>query len=169
MVHRLLPFPEMPAIDRILLGTDFSPTSNKALEFTGEIARRLDAEVVLLHVNEPPEIAPLPDDAAQRRERARGELDRSRRELEDANVRVRVLLRPGDPAGEILRMATVHDARVIVIGTHGATAATALLLGSVADRVVRHAAVPVLVIPDDVREPAVPRKQGSARRRGAAA
>ena len=159
----------MQAIDRILLGTDFSPGSHRALEFAGEMARRLDAEVVLLHVNEAPEMAPPASDAAQRRQRARGELDRSRRQLEEAQVRVRVLLRPGDPAGEILRMATVHDARVIVVGTHGATAMSALLLGSVADRVVRHADVPVLVIPDGDRPSEVSGRRGTTPRRASVA
>jgi nucleotide-binding universal stress UspA family protein len=142
------------ALDRILVGTDFSASSDKALGLAADMARCLDAEVVLLHVNEHAETAPLPVAALERRDRARIELARSRRVLEDGNVRVKALLRPGDPAREILRVAGSQGAHVIVIGTHGATSTATLLLGSVADRVVRYAAIPVVVVPDVTRRPA---------------
>jgi nucleotide-binding universal stress UspA family protein len=145
---------DVASVDRILVGTDFSASSAKAVDLAADMARGMDADVVLLHVNEHPETAPLPVAAVQRRNRARDELARSRRQLEDGNVRVKALLRPGDPAREILRIATSHGAHVIVIGTHGATSTATLLLGSVADRVVRYAAIPVVVVPDVARRPA---------------
>jgi len=156
----------MTAVDRILVGTDFSPESELALELAADLARRLDAEIVLLHVDELPEAAPLPVTAVARRERARVELDRSRQTLEGSDVRVQVLLRPGDPAREILRVAASHAAGVIVVGTHGASAAAALLLGSVADRVVRYASLPVLVVPHPSRRTGkgIPAPDGGRRR-----
>jgi nucleotide-binding universal stress UspA family protein len=143
----------MSAVARILVGTDFSAESSRALGIAAGIARGLDAEIVLLHVHEPPDAAPLPAGAAERREQARVEMDRSRRSLESGEIRVRALLRPGDPATEILRVALSQSAGLIVIGTHGVSAAHPLLLGSVADRVVRYASLPVLVVPDPARRP----------------
>jgi nucleotide-binding universal stress UspA family protein len=151
----------MPSIERILVGTDFSPTSAQAVALAADVARRLDAELVLLHVDELPQTAPMSASAIAHRERARGELDRSRRALEGDELRVQALLRPGDPAREILRIATSHGAAMIVVGTHGATARSALLLGSVADRVVRYATAPVLVVPLSSRVPdAIPPAPG---------
>jgi nucleotide-binding universal stress UspA family protein len=159
------PSQEMDVAVRILVGTDFSPTAERALSLAGEVARGLGAEIVLLHVDEIPETAPLAEVAAARREHARVALESLRQTLalSGGDVSVQVLLRPGDPAREILRVAAANGARVIVIGTHGESAA-GLLLGSVSDRVVRYAAVPVLVVPDSMRRPSAAPPPPASRR-----
>lgn len=143
----------MGALGPILVATDFSRSSENALELATTLAQRLDEEVVLLHVDEVSETAPLSELALARRELARRELDRCQRMLGDANVRARVMLRPGDPAREILRVAATHPPGVIVVGTHGASPSSTPLLGSVADRVMRYAPHPVLVVPHPARRP----------------
>lgn len=149
----------MAAIERILVPTDFSSDSAFALALAQETAKRFSAEIILLHVDDEAATAPPSPAALSRRERARFELERSRRELERLGIPVRVLLRPGDPAREILRVAGTHNVGAIVLATHGWPRAGTLLLGSVADRVIRHASLPVLVVRHPARcmpEGAVP-------------
>lgn len=146
----------MGEIGPILMATDFSTNSALALDLAGTLAHRFNEEVVLLHVDDSSTSAPLDEAGAARRELARLELDRCRQMLEAQGVRARVMLRPGDPAREILRVAAAHMPGVIVVGTHGASAAKTPLLGSVADRVMRYAPHPVLVVPDPARRPAGP-------------
>lgn len=138
---------------RILLATDFSPDSALALDVAAETARCFRAQVIVLHVDATAESAPLSIEAQSRREAARQCLERARERLGAASVSVAILLRPGDPAREILRTAVTYGTRMIVIASHGWSRASALLLGSVADRVVRHAPLPVLVVrhPDRFR------------------
>ena len=137
----------MGEIGPILMATDFSTSARFALDLAAMLAQRFDEEVVLLHVDEGHDTAPLSKAALARRERARCELERCRERLAQINVRARVVLRPGDPAREILRVAAAHAPGVIVVGTHGTSASTTPLLGSVADRVMRYAPHPVLLVP----------------------
>lgn len=144
----------MGEIGPILMATDFSTNSALALDLAATLAHRFNEEVVLLHVDDSSTSAPLSEAALARRELARLELERCRAMLEEQSVRVRVMLRPGDPAREILRVAATHMPGVIVVGTHGASPVKTPLLGSVADRVMRYAPHPVLVVPDPTRRPA---------------
>jgi nucleotide-binding universal stress UspA family protein len=146
----------MMELGPILMATDFSTSSQLALELAGTLAHRFAEPVVLLHIDEGPDSAPPSEAAAARRKLARLELDRCRRFLEDMGVVAQVFLRPGDPAREILRVANAHASGVIVLGTHGRSPASTPLLGSVADRVMRYAPRPVLVVPDPARRPASP-------------
>lgn len=130
---------------------DFSPTSEVVLEFAADMAGRFDAEIVLLHVEAAAETAPLDGDGLARRERSRAALERARSTLVERGLSVRTLLRPGDPAREVLRLADVERPLAIVIGSHGHSRSTAPLLGSVSDRVVRYAGWPVLLVPHPSR------------------
>jgi universal stress protein A len=143
----------MTDIGPILMATDFSTSSELALDLAATLARRFEQEVLLLHVDEGAEVAPLSEQATARRERARVALESCRCRLAERGVHARVVLRPGDPAREILRVAAAHLPGVIVIGTHGLSPASTPLLGSVADRVMRYAPHPVLVVPDPARRP----------------
>jgi nucleotide-binding universal stress UspA family protein len=73
-------------------------------------------------------------------------LTRSVERLREHGLTVRGLLRPGSAADEIVRTAQVEHASVIVMGTHGRTGVTRVLMGSVAERVVREAPCPVLTV-----------------------
>ena len=69
------------------------------------------------------------------------------REALSGGIPVVIASAPGDPAEEIVRYATAHDIDLIVLGTHGRTGLSRVLLGSVAERVIRTAPCPVLAVP----------------------
>lgn len=140
----------------ILCPVDFSPASTRALATAAAIARALGGRLHLAHaVAIPVPAVPVPEigfaqEAAlvpseQLLADARHGLERLAREhsLEDAALHVVT----GAASPEILRLAEELGVGMIVIGSHGRTGIAHLLLGSVAERVVRGAHVPVLVVP----------------------
>jgi nucleotide-binding universal stress UspA family protein len=142
----------------ILVPTDFSADSEHALEHATRAAQGLAAPIVLLHVEEGAGAEPDSPATLARRKDARDALARTQRDLAARDVASEVVIRPGDPAREILDVAVSWRVAMIVIATHGWTAVSALLLGSVADRVIRHATQPVLVVRHPTRTPgAAPR------------
>jgi nucleotide-binding universal stress UspA family protein len=126
--------------------TDFSEHSEFAFRLACSLARDYKARLVLLHVVPPPIIlyggGAVPPDPWPTIEEAKARL----RELEGRAHRVRVesLVMEGDPVDMILRAAGETCSDVVVMGTHGRTALTRLLLGSVAESVIRKAPCPVL-------------------------
>jgi nucleotide-binding universal stress UspA family protein len=131
-------------IGRILVPTDFSLCSLTAVEHAEELALRFAAELILLHAEEilvaGPEVTGLTHGAAER------ELERAGEQLRSHHVKTRVLLRPGLAVDEILEAAERERASLIVMGTHGRKGLKHMLLGSVAERVVRSAPCPVLTV-----------------------
>jgi universal stress protein A len=133
----------------ILVPTDLSKPSLKAVDYAHQLADATGGKITLLHVVEPvvlPDAAALltlPDDHLN--EKMRGKLDALKRahNLPDATV----VVRKGTPFHEIALAATELKADLIVIATHGYTGLKHVLLGSTAERVVRHAHCPVLVVP----------------------
>jgi nucleotide-binding universal stress UspA family protein len=121
-------------VQHILVATDFSDSADAALGVAIQYARGFRARMHLVHVF------------------AAGEVDVTRL-LADAAARagpdilVSVAGTGGDPAEEILRYASRQPIDLIVVGTHGRTGVSRILLGSVAERVVRGARCPVLVVP----------------------
>ncbi len=119
---------------QILAATDFSDNAEAALAVAVQSARALHAGLHVLHVFAP------------------GEIDVTQL-LADAvakaapDVPVTVAATGGDPAQEILRYAARHPIDLVVLGTHGRTGLSRILLGSVAERVLRGARCPVLVVP----------------------
>ena len=133
-------------VSRILCPIDFSDSSHAALRTACDLARRFGAQIDLLHVIEPLPTSELmvaqPYDYPL--ERVRGEL--SRLPPSDMGPQpVRRAVKIGYPADVIIACAREIDADLIVLGTHGRTGLTHLLLGSVAERVVQRAPCPVLV------------------------
>ena len=137
----------------MLIAIDFSPSCDQAVALATRLLEPADGAVILLHVDAVGETAPLSADALERRDQLRAGLERVRQTLDERGVDSVTLLRPGDPAREILRVAQTHAAEMIVMGTHGQSAAATPLLGSVADRVVRYSPFPVLVVPHSSRRP----------------
>lgn len=149
----------MPAISKILVPTDFSDDSARALEYAEELARKFTAEIILIHVDQP--LAPVmiaPEFgtgfdmeamgriAEEQRLSAQRELDKTINRLRDAGSKARGMLRVGAPFLEIINAAQAEAADLIVMGTHGRTGLSHVLMGSVAERVVRKAACPVLTV-----------------------
>ena len=121
-------------VQQILVATDFSEGAAAAFGVAVYYARVLHARLHLLHVFSESEVEVtrlLADAAAQAA----------------PDVPVIVARAGGDPAEEILRYATEQPIDLIVVGTHGRTGVSRLLLGSVAERVMRGARCPVLVVP----------------------
>lgn len=138
-------------LSRIVVPVDFSEPSRKALHYAVSLAKSFNAQIRLLHVVEavvfPPdtmvvETAAL---AARLNEEARRCLSAWRKEV-DSEIVVEDDLRAGTPYREIIEAANETKSDLIVLGTHGRTGLTRMLIGSTAERVVRHAACPVLVV-----------------------
>jgi nucleotide-binding universal stress UspA family protein len=137
---------------RILVATDFSDTANSAVDYAIMLARPFDAEVVLVHAWEIPVYA-FPDGAMipgglfDGLEAASDEaLQKALKGNEKSGVRMRGVLRMGPAWREIGLVAESEKADLIVLGTHGRRGVVRMVLGSVAERVVRTAPCPVLTV-----------------------
>jgi len=143
----------MPDIRRILCATDFSGASKRAYEYAVELAAKLQAEVVVIHAYQIPAYT-LPDGMVEVpvevesnvRQRLEQQLDEFVRSVDTKGAAVKAQLSDGVPYVEITHAARELKADLIVVGTHGRTGLAHLLLGSVAERVVRTSDVPVLTI-----------------------
>jgi len=133
---------------RILVPIDFSTGSDAALEMATSLARDSGGSLVLAHV----EIIPLSAAGGEYlyavpeppTEELLAKLNAI--ELPDSQVPVERRLLAGDPADAIIRLAKTEDVDLIVMGTHGRRGLTRLLMGSVAEAVVRAAPCPVLTV-----------------------
>jgi nucleotide-binding universal stress UspA family protein len=134
-----------PLIKRILCPIDFSHASGRAFAYAQELARQTSAELVLLHAFEVPETLNLVGQEHPSDPTLREQLDR----VPVANgVRVERLLHAGSPGAVICWMAQDRVCDLIVMGSHGRGALAHLLMGSVAEYVLRHARAPVLTLRD---------------------
>lgn len=155
----------MQELKRILIATDLSPASEPALQMAAALAIRMDAGLFVLHVVSEKEL-----DGLARAHQPRHPVDLIYSELE-ASVReqyrqvvpdevrrflhAEVLVVPGDAATEIVRTAALKGSDMIVTGTHGRGGLRRILMGSVAERVLRTAPCPVLTVrPEELREAA---------------
>jgi nucleotide-binding universal stress UspA family protein len=140
-------------IRRILCPVDLSETSKPAFEYAVALAARLGAELELLHVYQLPAYA-LPEGGleilagleAEIENQLQQQLDEFAKHSTEPSVKITTVLGTGVPYVEIIRAAKQRKADLIVIGTHGRTGLAHLLIGSVAERVVRTSEVPVLSI-----------------------
>jgi nucleotide-binding universal stress UspA family protein len=129
---------------RILVPTDFSPPSDAALSYARLLGRTFDASLHLLHVTGTHSTRPHTADSGNRVSTALREL-RERLTAADRSPDVTVLaVDAPDPAAQIVRTARSMDASLIVMGTHGRGGVARVLMGSVAEKVVRTAPCPVL-------------------------
>ncbi len=147
----------MDPIKRILLSTDFSECSVQATQHAFYLAAQLGAELHMLHVIEDLR-AVVPDYHygavewpkelfEQMQSRAQSSLKELVAAQGEAQQQYPVLaVRQGRPFEQIVEYAEQHHVDLIVIGSHGRTGLGRLLMGSVAERVVRHASCPVLVV-----------------------
>ncbi len=158
----------MIAIKTVLLPTDGSECSGKALGYALSFAKQYDARVVAVHVIDQRweeqarlALAEVGQDMAQRiREGRKEEGQRILRDVADAaersGVSVESVIVTGIPFEEIVRLAKELPADLIIMGTHGRTGMSHLLLGSVAERVVRSAPCPVLSVRQEEHDFVVP-------------
>ncbi|MBI3781830.1 MAG: universal stress protein [Deltaproteobacteria bacterium] len=143
----------MKSIRRILIATDFSKGANAAARLAAEWARRLKASVDVVTVVDTLPLVEAYGDASYRKERAAEIREDARRRVEKFAVdgfsgcgRVRAYVRDGYTSSEIMAAACELDSDLIVMGTHGRTGIAHLVIGSVAEKVVRKSPVPVLTV-----------------------
>lgn len=147
-------------IKNIVVPTDFSRLSQSAFEYARDLAERMDATIHLVYVLEknPPFLVAkglhVDEDTVMKsmEEEAHKQLDEFADELsEDLPIKIIPTLRRGMDYEEIVNYAKEIGAELIVIATHGRTGLLHNLLGSVAEKVIRYAKCPVLVInpPDE--------------------
>lgn len=159
----------MITLKRILHPTDFSDPSNHAARYAMELADRFDAEVHLFHC-----IASLgttlPDMAVglstyvedygelvkQLKADAEQRMDSVLKHVGCPDRKVVRVTDEGSPFVQIIRYAKEHDIDLIVMGTHGRTGLSHMMMGSVAERVVRKAPCPVLTVPPKGHEFVMP-------------
>jgi universal stress protein A len=144
----------MPRFERILVPIDFSPASDAALDYARALARQFGSSLNLVHVFEDPFTAGafvgdgtvmMPLDLRETLlESARAQLAERHQACAATLPRSSMDLLIGTGAKTIVEHAQETDADLIVMGTHGRTGLPHLLLGSVAERVVRTATCPVL-------------------------
>lgn len=145
----------MLALKTILHPTDFSPRSEYAFRLACSLARDHGAKVIVLHVVIPPPAVSygemiLDNDTVAQVD----QLWETLRQIKspDPAVTLEHRLEEGFPATEIVRVATEAGCDMIVLGTHGRTGVGRLLMGSVAEQVVRQASCPVLTVKSLVQE-----------------
>jgi nucleotide-binding universal stress UspA family protein len=137
----------MLPITTILHATDFSDQSNFAFRLACSLARDYGARLIVVHVVEP-EVAIFGDGMVVPPPRDQEPLRAKLHELipRDPKVCVEHRLVDGNPAAEILQLAVETECDLIMLGTHGRTGLGRLLMGSVAENVVRRAPCPVLTV-----------------------
>jgi nucleotide-binding universal stress UspA family protein len=132
---------------KILFPTDFSAASQAAMQYATALARDSGATLLIVHVEDltpvmedglylPPASVPNP------------EIKKMLEQVlpSDQQVPTEHILMLGTPATDILRLAEEHNVDMIVMGTHGRTGLGRMLMGSVAESIVRRAPCPVLTV-----------------------
>ncbi|EMA33889.1 universal stress protein [Haloarcula japonica] len=138
--------------DTVVIATDGSGSAERAVEAALDLAARFDATVHGLYVVDTGEVETTPEEVREALERALATtggralsfiLEAADAEADEELV---TAVREGDPADEISKYATEHDADVIVSGTRGRHGEHGFLLGSVAEELIREAPMPVLTV-----------------------
>ncbi len=140
---------------KVLVACDFSSLGRGALAYGAELAQETDAELILVHVAEPisPDLPPGAKPTPARMRELLADRNGSIRDqlAEDMAVAAKDftnwsdVVADGEPADTIARVAMERNCDLIVLGSHGRSGVQRLLLGSVAEGVMRRAHCPVLV------------------------
>lgn len=150
---------------KILIALDYNPTAQKVAETGYVLAKAMQADITLLHVvadltyYSSTEYSPImgfdsfhnpallvPDNREQLKETAMEYLDKTKQHLGD-DVPIHNRVEDGDSADAILEVAKNMQADIIVMGTHSRSGLEKILMGSVAEKVLRQTAIPVFIIP----------------------
>lgn len=138
--------------DKILVPTDGSDGVERAVSHAIDLAATNDATVHALYVVNTASYSSMPMETSWEHiremlgEEGENALERVRELADDAGVTVEAVIRDGSPSKEIVNYAEDEGCDLIVMGTHGRGGIDRLLLGSVAERVVRSSRVPVLTV-----------------------
>ncbi|HIE64954.1 MAG TPA: universal stress protein [Nitrospiria bacterium] len=137
---------------KILVATDFSPFSERALDYAVGMAVEFDADLLLVHVIESLNYSLTDTMTVVGHEKALSVtatalLENLVKQLSEKTRSVGSFLVSGTPYREIIKKSKEEDVDLIIVGTHGRTGVEHLLLGSVAEKVIRLATCPVLTVP----------------------
>ena len=141
-------------IKKILVPCDFSSYAEHALTWAVRLAQHSNAKIVLVYAvpifphlsyTEVPILVDIPKIETQLIAEGEGQLRKFLAEHNTGNVQIEPRAMLGDPFAVICRVAQEEHIDLIVLGSHGRTGLSHVFLGSVAERVVRHAPCPVLV------------------------
>jgi nucleotide-binding universal stress UspA family protein len=142
-------------LKKIIAAVDFSEASKQALRYAISVAREFKGTVILVNVAQPypvlpelPAVTPELNDVLLKE--AKEALERWRAAVKDVPCRAVALV--GGPATEVVALARKEDADLIIVGTHGRTGIAHAFLGSVAERIVRTAGCPTLVVREHERD-----------------
>lgn len=138
-------------IKKLLVPTDFSSESEKSLDFAVMMAKKFGSKIYLFHAIEPfpyttTDAFMIVDNSEALRSIAENLIKNSAALLRKKGVSVTSSLSLGSPAGEIVMKAEREKVDMIIMGTHGRKGVEHILLGSVAEKVLRLANCPVLTI-----------------------
>jgi len=144
---------------KLLVALDLAAATDEIVDHAAVLARKLPAEIWLLHVAEPDpdfvgfEVGPqaVRDSVAEDLRAEHRHLQELADRLKGEGLKAHPLFVQGSTAETILRKATELDADMIVVGSHGRGAMYQLLVGSISEAVLRSAEVPVLVVPTHKR------------------
>lgn len=147
-------------LNKILIAVEDSPFSDRAIAYGFVLAKKLGAEIVLVHVNEIPITTPyisdpflnetsmiLPEMMEVQEAASKQLFDRIQKQYGEG-ITLFTYNRIGRPKDEILATAEECDADLIILGTHGRTGFDHFISGSVSESVARKATCPVLIIPN---------------------
>jgi nucleotide-binding universal stress UspA family protein len=140
------------AVTHVLIGTDGSESSERALDWTKDIAKFRGASVTVVCAYDSPRS--FRKRGSLYLQEARDSLEEEAKEivaeavasLEQAGIEAKGVAYEGDPVDGILSQAEASEADIIIIGRGGREGVKDYLMGSVAERVLRHADVPVFVV-----------------------
>ena len=147
----------MLSIKSVLVPTDFSDASETALTYGRGLAEAFGASLHLVHVMEDllahawaaeVYVAAVPNLREEIERESQQRLSAMLPEADRERLRAEIALLSGNPFIEIIRYAKAHDIDLIVMGTHGRGPIAHMLLGSVAEKVVRKSPCPVLTVRD---------------------
>lgn len=143
----------MKAPKTILVPIDMSAYSLVGVQYAQEIAELFDAGIIILQVDDHHLKSTVPNDSKGRKETITKMVQHLLIDHDLVSHSVRIEVREGPPAVEIIRAVEALGADLIVMSTHGRSGLRHILMGSVAEKVVRMSKVPVLTVkPDEVRE-----------------
>ena len=138
-------------IQKFIVPTDFTVFSDHALDYAVVVAKRFHANILIMHVIEPftysvTDMMQVVDHYVPLKTIAQPMLENLQNRISKGGVKSSTVVTKGTPYLEIIKKARKDGADLIVMGTHGRTGAKHILMGSVAERVVRMASCPVLTL-----------------------
>jgi nucleotide-binding universal stress UspA family protein len=145
--------------ETLLVATDFTPFSEKALIFAGNLADKLEAKLLILHVIHDPAEAPGFYVQKMKKKKFLRSMEEAANEMMEAFLEKLKKANPGQtsiqeaipllvvgtPVSRIIEIAEKRQANMIIVGSHGRTGLSRALIGSKAERLVRLSPIPVIV------------------------